>query len=270
MSYSKMTLDYMRRNFFNCMAVMFIPAVLMGLLIDPLSMLEIIVSIGRKENTYNSFIDIFTKLNDFTSIGRLFLIIFVLVVTIVFVSVTSGYNRQRMRYGRDGKLKNLGEYLNDHFLPVTKYALFIFVSMEVVAILLSTFLYTAIKLFKNALPACITLATLFLLVELYLIAVSLLSIPNMTMKGYGLFKSLAQSVNYLSAKSFKLFFAMVWLIAILMLPTAFMVIFPFNGNKYVLKILACLFYWVMVSYLSVLTYIVYFDVEELEREDLKV
>ena len=51
MSYSKMTLDYMRHNFLKSMAVLFIPAVLMGLLIDPLSMLDIIVSIGRKENT---------------------------------------------------------------------------------------------------------------------------------------------------------------------------------------------------------------------------
>ena len=66
-------------------------------------------------------------------------------ITIVFVSVTSGFNRQRMRYGKDAKLTNIGEFLNDHFIPVAKYALFIFISMEMVAILLSTFLYTAIK-----------------------------------------------------------------------------------------------------------------------------
>ena len=270
MSYSKMTLDYMRHNFLKSMAALFIPAVLMGLLIDPLSLLDIVVSIGRKENTYNSFIDIFTKLNDFTGIGRLVLILFVLLVTIIFVSITSGYNRQRMRYGKVGKLNNIGEFLNDQFVPVFKYALFIFVSLEVMAILLSTFLYTAIKVLKNALPACIILAALFLLIELFLIALSLLSIPNMTMKGYGLFKSLAQSVNSLSAKSIKLFFAMLWLIILLMLPTMFIIIFPFENMKYVLKIFSCLFYWVMISYLSVMTYIVYFDVEELEREDLKV
>ena len=270
MSYSKMTLDYMRHNFLKSMAALFIPAVLMGLVIDPLSILDIIVSIGRKENTYNNFIDIFSKLNDFTGVGRLVLILFLLLVTVIFVSVTSGYNRQRMRYGNDGKLKNIGEYLNDHFLPVAKYALFIFVSLEIVAILLSTFLYTAIKVLKNALPACIILSALFLLLELYLITLSLLAIPNMTMKGYGLFKSLAQSVNSLSAKSIKLFFAMLWVIILLMLPTALIIIFPFQNMKYVLKIFSCIFYWVLISYLSVMTYIVYFDVEELEREDLKV
>lgn len=270
MSYSKGALEYMRHNFLKSMAVLFIPALLLGILLDPLSMLDIIVSIGRKENTYNSFIDIFKKLNDFTGVGRLFLILFALLITIVFVSVTSGYNRQRMRYGKDGKLTNIGEFLNDHFLPVTKYALFIFVSMEAVAILLSTFLYTAIKLLKNALPACIILSALFLLIELYLVALSLLAIPNMTMKGYGLFKSLAQSATSLSAKSIKVFFAMLWLIVLLMLPTAFIIIFPFENMKYVLKALSCVFYWVMISYLSVMTYVVYFEVEELEREDLKL
>ena len=270
MSYSKLTLDYMRRNFLNCMAVLFIPAVLLGLLIEPLSMLHIIVSIGKKENTYNSFIDIFTKLNNFTGVGRLVLVIFALAVMIIFVSVASGYNRHRMRYGTDGRLKNIGDYLNDHFLPIAKYALFVFVSMEILAILLSTFLYTSIKVFKNALPACVIFSALFLLIELYLISISILAIPNMTMKGYGLFKSLAQSVNSLSAKSFKLFFAILWMLVLLMLPTALIIIFPFSGARYVLTILSCLFYWVTISYMSVMTYIVYFDVEELEREDLKV
>ena len=170
----------------------------------------------------------------------------------------------------DGKLRNIGEYLNDHFLPVAKYALFIFVSMELVAILLSTFLYTAVRMFKNALPVCVVLSALFLLIELYLIALSLLSIPNMTMKGYGLFKSLAQSIHSLSAKSFKLFFAMLWMLILVMLPTLFIIIFPFKGAGYVLKILSCAFYWVILSYLCALTYTVYFEVEELEREDLKV
>ena len=270
MSYSKSTLDYMRRNFLKSMAALFVPALLMGILLDPLSMLDIIVSIGRKENTYNSFIDIFKKLNGFTSVGRLFLIILVLMITIVFVSVTSGFNRQRMRYGKDAKLTNIGEFLNDHFIPVAKYALFIFISMEMVAILLSTFLYTAIKVLKNSLAACIILSVLFLLIELYLVALSLLSIPNMTMKGFGLFKSLAQSATSLSAKSFKLFFAILWLMVLLMLQTTFIIIFPFENMKFVLKALSCVFYWVMVSYLSVMTYIVYFDVEELEREDLKL
>ena len=48
MSYSKSTLDYMRRNFLKSMAALFVPALLMGILLDPLSMLDIIVSIGRK------------------------------------------------------------------------------------------------------------------------------------------------------------------------------------------------------------------------------
>lgn len=270
MRYSKWALDYMRRNFLNSMAVLFIPAVLMGLLIEPLSMVHIIVSIGRKDNTYNSFIDIFTKLNNFTGVGRLVLVIFAIVVMIMFVSVTSGYNRHIMKYGKVGKLNNIGEYLNDHFLPIAKYALFIFVTMELAAILLSTFLYTAIKVFRNALPACIIFSVLFLLIEIYIIAISILAIPNMTMKGYGLFKSLAQSVNSLSAKSFKLFFALLWMFILLMIPTALIIIFGFKGDRFVLTIFSCLFYWVLISYMSAITYIAYFDVEELEREDLKV
>ncbi|MDE6189164.1 MAG: hypothetical protein K2G37_02620 [Clostridia bacterium] len=270
MSYSKMTLDYMRRNFLKSMATLFIPAVILGLLLEPLSILEIIVSVGRKDNTYNSFIEIFAKLNGFTSAGRLVLILFALILTIVAVSISSGYNRQRMRYGTESKSLNVGEYFNDHFLPIVKYAIVIFISLELVAILLSTFLYTAIKLFDNTFAACLILAIIFILIELYFVSLTLLCVPNMTMKGYGVLKSLGQSIYMIFSKSAKIFFGILWMMVLLMVPTILIISFPFENMKYVLKIFSCLFYWVMISYLSVMNYVVYFDVEELEREDLKV
>ena len=270
MSYSKMTLDYMRKNFLKCMAMLFIPSLILGLLLEPLSILEIIVSVGRKDNTYNSFIEIFAKLNGFTGIGRLVLILFALLITIVTVSVTSGYNRQKMRYGTESKSLNIGEYFNDHFLPIVKYAVIIFISLELVAILLSTFLYTAIKLFSNTFAACLVLAIIFILLELYFISLTILCVPNMTMKGYGIAKSLGQSIYMIFSKSAKIFFGILWMMVLLMIPTIFIIAFPFEHMRIVLKIFSCLFYWVMISYLSVMNYVVYFDVEELEREDLKV
>lgn len=270
--YSNSTLKYMGKNFLKSMGILFIPSVLLGIFLEPMSLLDIIVSIGRKEHTYNSFLGIFKKINGYAGFGRLVIILFIVLLTIVTVSIVSGYNRQNMRYGAmsGGKLKSVVSYLNDNFIPVLKYALFLFVSVEIVAVLLSTFMYTAVKMFANALPACIVLAVIFLLLELYLVSISLLAIPNMTMKGYGLFKSLGQSVYELSAKSIKLFFSILWIILLLMLPTMFVIIFPFKNAKYLLAVLSCIFYWVFISYLSVMTYVVYFDVEELEREDLKV
>ena len=58
MRYSKMTLSYIRHNFLKSMGIMLVPTVLLGILLNPLNVVEIIVSIGKKEETYHSFIDI--------------------------------------------------------------------------------------------------------------------------------------------------------------------------------------------------------------------
>lgn len=272
LSYSTMTLRYMKNNFLKSMGVMFIPMVLLGLLLHPMSLLEIIVSIGKKQETYDSFIEIFRKLNGYTGAWRFTGIILVMIIAICFLSLMSGFTRQKMRYGLDnrGKWTMIGSHLNDNFIPVLKYLLLMFFSIEVVAILMSTFLYTTIKLFKNALPMCLILAVLSILFELLILSMSLLTIPNMTMKGFGLFKAFGHSVYSLSAKIIRVFFSILWMIILLSLPMIFLIIFPFKGSQILLSACAFLFYWVIASYVGVMVYVVYFDVEELEREDLKL
>ncbi len=53
-------------------------------------------------------------------------------------------------------------------------------------------------------------------------------------------------------------------------PMIILILFPFKGSNYLLELFSFLFYWMIASYISVLVYVVYFDVEELEREDLKL
>ena len=272
MKYSNMTLSYVRQNFLKSMGITFIPAVLLGILLNPLNIVEIIVGIGKKQGDYNSFLDIFSKINGYTTARRFVLIILAIIFSTVMLSLLSGSIRQKMRYGLDnkGKWSMIGSHLNDNFVPVLKFLLLMFVSLEVLAILLSTFLYTTIKIFKNALPMCLILAFLFILIELLFLSMSLLTVPNMTMKGYGLFKALGHSVYSLSAKIFKVFGSILWLMLLMSVPMIFLILFPFSGGKYLLLLFSFLFYWILASYIAVLVYVVYFDVEELEREDLKL
>ncbi|MDE5756408.1 MAG: hypothetical protein K2I23_04890 [Clostridia bacterium] len=272
MKYSKMTLSYVRHNFLKSMGIMFIPAVLLGVLLNPLNIVEIIVSVGKKEETYHSFIDIFRKINGYTGAWRFSFTIISIVLSIGFLSLLSGFIRQKMRYGLDnrGKWNMIGSHLNDNFIPMLKYLIMLLVSLEILEILLSTFLYTTIRIFKNALPMCLILAFVFLLLELLFLSMSLLTIPNMTMKGFGLFKAFGHSVYSLSAKIFKVFGSILWIMLLMSLPMVFLILFPFKGASYLLLLFSFLFYWVLASYIGVLVYVVYFDVEELEREDLKL
>ena len=164
----------------------------------------------------------------------------------------------------------IGSHLNDNFLPVLKYLLLLFVSLEILAILLSTFLYTTIRIFKNALPVCLILAFVFLLLEVLFLSMSLLTVPNMTMKGFGLFKAFGHSVYSLNAKIFKVFGSILWIALIMSIPMILLILFPFKGANYLLALFSFLFYWMLASYIGALVYVVYFDVEELEREDLKL
>lgn len=271
MSYSKSTFGYIKNNFLKSMGVMFIPMVLLGMLLHPMSILEVIVSIGKKQETYGSFIEIYTKINGFGGIWRFIGIVVAMIIVMIFLSLLSGFTRQKMRYGLDsrGKWSMIGSHLNDNFIPVLKYLLLIFVSLELVAILLSTFLYTTIKLFSNALPMCLIVTFLFLLLELMFLSMSLLTIPNMTMKGFSLFKAFGHSVYSLSAKMFKVFFSIIWVSILASIPMILLIVFPFRGARLLLALFAFLFYWLLASYVGVLVYVVYFDVEEMEREDLK-
>ncbi len=272
MSYSKMSFDFIRRNFLRSMGVMLIPTVLLGILLQPMNIVEIIVSIGKKEETYHSFIDIYRKINGYTGAWRFSFIVITIVLSIIFLSLLSGFIRQKMRYGLDsrGKWSMIGSHLNDNFVPVLKYLLLLFLSLEVLAVLLSTFLYTTIKIFDNALPMCLILSFLFLLIELLFLAMSLLTVPNMTMKGFGLFKAFGHSVYSLNSKIIRVFFSIIWVAVLMCLPIVILIIFPFKGASILLALFSFLFYWTLASYIGVLVYVVYFDVEELEREDLKL
>ena len=272
MRFSRMTLSYVKHNFLKSMGLMLIPTVLLGILINPLNIVEIIVSVGKKEETYNSFLDIYRKINGYTGPWRFSFLVISVIVSIIFLSLLSGYVRQKMRYGLDsrGRWSMIGSHLNDNFIPVLKYLLMLFVSLEILAILLSTFLYTTIKIFKNALPVCLILAFVFLMLEVLFMSMSLLTVPNMTMKGFGLFKAFGHSVYSLSAKTFKVFGSILWIMLIMSVPMVFLILFPFNGAKYLIALVSFLFYWMVASYIGVLVYVVYFDVEELEREDLKL
>lgn len=271
MTYSLATLKYLRRNFFKSFGMTILPAILLGIFAPPLSMLDVIVSIGRKEHTYTSFIGIFKTINYVDNPLRFVFIILVVIVSVLFLSLLVGSTKQRMRYGSymSGKTRNFLGHINDNFLPVFKYTLVLFISLEVVSVLLSTFLYTSIKLFSNALPACVISAIVFMIGEFAFLAMTGLTIPNMTMKGYGISKAMGLSVYELSARSLRIFFAILWVALIFATPLVLMVIFPFRYMSLLISVFSVLFYWVIITYVCVLMYVVYFDVEEIEREDLK-
>ena len=48
-----------------------------------------------------------------------------------------------------------------------------------------------------------------------------------------------------------------------------LIVFPFKYMKILLGLFSVIFYWVIINYIIILMYVVYFDVEEIEREDQK-
>lgn len=270
MLYSKATLQYLRHNIFRTYGMTLLPAILLGIIAQPLSMMEIIVSIGKKEQVYDSFIDIYRTISYLDTPWRVVSLIVAILISVVFVSMVTGYTRQKMRYGTVIPSKNsFVSNINDNFIPVFKYMIMLTIVLEIIAILLATFLFTTIKLMTNALPLCIIFTILFIILGLYFTSLTFLVIPNMTMKGYGLGKAISMSIYSLNAKSIKVFFAVLWIFIIMCTPLVLLITFPFKNMPILLGVFSTLFYWVIINYMSSMMYVVYFDVEELEREDLK-
>ena len=99
MTYSLATLKFYYKNFFRCMGFTLIPALLLGIFAQPFSMMYVIVSIGKKEQTYTSFIEIFKKINYVDNPWHYVLILFIMILSVLFVSLLVGSTQQKMRYG---------------------------------------------------------------------------------------------------------------------------------------------------------------------------
>lgn len=264
MKFIGLSLKYMFKNFLYIFLLCLVPAVFIGLLLNPFKIFSFMANYSKI--TVNSYGSIFNALFDFNIVSLI-----LLVVGIVLISVCASMVLGAMEnHLRSGKLnyKNLTSYINNNLMVIMLNLFAMIVIYFLLICLLSAILLLFHLMFSgigntptvfNTIFSVIFCAGVFALF-VQVMAIGFVNIPNMIINGDPFRQATANSVNQLNKKNF-------WFLLAIVIP--FLVIIPLiciipAGWLWTINILGTLF--VLMYYCS-LTMTGYFEICDIMRYD---
>ena len=277
--YFRMTFSYMKTNWVSVLLHVLFPAALYTYFINPTSSFDYIMTNIKTLDPARA-IDVFTTINDgsnWNSWQHVVFYVVVLVGTLIVFSSFIGNIQNRMRYGRTIYPGVMGVFkrTNENIFATIRAGLFLIVSMEFFALVMSVIIYAVIKVTSIAALRIILLCGIAVIIiagMFYGCAWVSCSLPNMTMRNEGLFKSISRSMVMVREKQIKVFLCFLIPIVISYIPLVVCSAFDIVYDHLVLSIIRYIvifaFYIFSFAYYIILMYVVFFDVNEIEREDL--
>lgn len=264
MRYTRLAFQYLIKNFWYLALATLVPAVVMGLFTEPCSMIQLFANFNFVELA--TFGDVFTAISELNW-WSLLAGVFAVPIFSVFFSIVCGLESKHMRWGilsGDG----LPRRINNNFLPVFELIIVFLLAMELYALICSLFTFLWVKVvqkFAVKLALTIIFNVVIFLVMLCIMVMFSLTLPIMSVSGLSLRKALAGSVTLLKGKYFKMLFAVVVPMLIPYAAMGAMAAFDFKWRG-IINIVIFIF---IFSYYITLMYTTYFDIEDIDREDLK-
>ena len=264
MRYIKLSLQYMTKNFLSLFAVLLVPSIILGLTTEPSSMVRFFV--GFKDSNYDSFGQIFFDQSELK--WRMLLISLLCIpLIIVFISGACGMVSRHMRLGVLD-FKNFNRRINNNFILILKSVIVILIISQLYAVFCTSTTFLWVKVIpeiNGALTMTIITNVLAMLTVVMLFAIFCLAIPTMSVTGLGLRRALAESMSMVKGHYIKMLFAII-----------FPMIIPYAA----LSALAAFDYWWRIiiypffflltfSYYISFLYVTYFDIADVDRDDLK-
>lgn len=267
MSYIKSTFGYLKDHFLRMLAFCFLPALLLGLVSSPVSLIRLLFS--NQLDGSVSFSEIFLTGTDLNKPYKLVVMIIAFLLYCVCAAACVGSVQHKMRYGQFYRFNahNFFKLVNNNFLPVAKGMIVLMVLMELLGIVTTLFVFFWSKVVAiKAVTIVLCTLTVIVFVGLFLFVASLLvlTIPNMTMRGFGLFKSIRLSWITVLNKCKTVLPAATLPVVIAYIP---LVIVNAFHVMVLTQILDVLFYLFALMYYHVLMYFIFFDLEDVEVAD---
>lgn len=268
MSYIKKTFGYLKDNFVRMFAFCVLPAVVLGLVSSPVSLVKLLFS-EQLDRTV-SFSEVFLTGTDLNKPYKFGVMIFAFLLYAFFAAACVGSVQHKMRYGHFYKpnAHNFFRLVNNYFLPVAKGMLALMVLLEVLGIVTTLFVFFWSKVIPiKAVTIVLCTITVILFVGLFLFCVSMLvlTVPNMTMRGFGLFKSVRLSWTTSVNKYKKILPAVTLPVVISYVPLIIVNAFDINVLTQIMDVL---FYLFALMYYHVLMYVIFCDLEDVEVADI--
>lgn len=264
MRFSRLALQYLRKNFWYLALATLVPSIVMGLLTEPCTMIQLFVNFDQSKLV--TFGDVFFAVSEINW-KSVVAGVFALPIFSAFFSIVCGLESKHMRWGiLSGE--DLLKRVNNNFLPVFKLVLVFIFIMELYAVVCSLFTFLWVKAIKKAAVALgltITINVLLFLVMLCAMVLLSLTLPIMSITGLNLRKAIAESITLLKGKFFRMLFAIV---IPTIIPYILMAVFAAYGFWW-RKIINIFLFVYIFSYYITLMYTTYLDIEDIDREDLK-
>ena len=245
-----------------------LPAVLLGLVSSPVSLIRLLFS--QQLDRSVTFSEVFLTGTDLNKPYKLGVMILAFIVYALFAAACVGSVQHKMRYGHFYKLNahNFFKLVNSNFLPVAKGMLALMVLLEVLGIVTTLFVFFWSKVIAiKAVTMTLCTITVIVFVGLFLFCCSMLilTVPNMTMRGFGLFKSINLSWTTSVNKAKKIIPAVTIPVVVAYVPLVVVNIFDINVLTQIMDIL---FYLFAFMYYHVLMYVIFCDLEDVEVADI--
>lgn len=277
--YFRMTFAYMKTNWVSVLLHALFPALLYAYFINPTSSFDYIMTEISTLDPARA-IDVFATINDGSKWSNWQYIVFYLVVlfgTLVVFSSFIGNIQNRMRYGKTiyPGISGVFKRTNENIFATIRAGIFLVASMELFALVMSVIIYCVIKMTAIAALRIILVclfAAILIIGLFYGCAWLSCALPNMTLRNEGLFKSISRSMVMVKEKQIKVFLCFIIPIIISYIPllvcAAFDIVYDHLVLSIVRYIVIFVFYLFSFAYYIILMYVVFFDVNEIEREDL--
>lgn len=263
MKYIKLTLQYMYQNIWYVLLFAIVPSLLLGFLTNPASNMEFI----RDFANLHTFSEIFNAMSEL-NLKNFLIALPVFPVLLVIFSAASGIISKHMRRG----IFNFNKFfrsVNNNIMYTLVVGFSLLAAFELAALLNASLATLWIKAFGNGragLTLSIVTISVSWVVLLLIATVSLLWLPTMSVTGLNPAKALAESFRNLKGKIWKVLFSIALPLVFYFAICAPLSYFVVPGRQ----IIYTLVYMFILPYALILMFTVYCDVNDIDREDLRV
>ena len=270
MKYLKLTYSFLKHNSLKMFLYALAPALLYPLVYNPASIFNFLMESDDKD--VHSFGEIYKAIDSINGPGWILIFLLALIVGGVCLSAMAGSIQRRMRYGVEyrNSMGNFWNKVNSLFLPIVMITIELTVLMQVFALLLSIFSFIWLKVASHTVFVVLTIVTMLILlfVLLLLVCLFITAFPNMTIKGFGIFKSISISVSETISHIFNIMLAIALPFVGLIIPVLLVNLLHFPGSGLLQYIVNVLYYEAVFMIGLPLVYTIFFDINDMEREDL--
>lgn len=265
MKYIKLAFQYAKgRNFWKLALITVIPSLLFSFIASFSNVAKFFINFFDYD--LKSFNAIFKELTDLTW-GNLLLMILSLIIIAVIVSIFIGTMQRHMRTGKFA-VKNIFKRINENFLPTVLSLVLTYILIFIFGFFVSLFVtfwfaVTKIKLATLILSAFFALVIFIFMV--YLMALFSLSAPFMVTTGSSVFSSASSSIRNARHHIKDIFVAIILPLLPLFALEYAVALLDF---KPISVLVDTLFFSFLMSYYPVLIFVTYYDIQQLDREDL--